>query len=231
MTAQRPTNLKQLRESGWQPKSVKHELRDNYLAALKRGDALFPGIVGYDDTVIPEISIAVLAAHDILFLGEKGQAKSRLMRSLVRFLDEYVPYLDIPGSPIHEDPFHPITRAAKDYLANTPEEEVRVAWWHRDQQLRGAARPRYEVRRRDWRNRPGEARRRNEHVGRRRPALRTHPANAPRHLRDERNPRAGRTHSSRAVQHPRRTRRADSRLPDSVRSRRADSFQREPVHV
>ncbi len=131
MTAHRPTTLKQLRDSGWQSKSVKHELRDNYLKALQGGEALFPGIVGYDDTVVPEISIAVLAGHDMLFLGEKGQAKSRLMRSLVRFLDEYVPYLDIPGSAVHEDPFNPITRAAKEYVANTPDEQVRVAWWHR----------------------------------------------------------------------------------------------------
>jgi magnesium chelatase subunit I len=133
MTAQRPNTLKELRDAGWQSKSVKHELRDNYLAALETGDALFPGIVGYDDTVIPEISIAVLAGHDMLFLGEKGQAKSRLMRSLVRFLDEYVPYLDLPGSPIHEDPFSPITRAAKEYVRDTPEERVRIAWWHRDE--------------------------------------------------------------------------------------------------
>ena len=128
---ERPATLQQLRDSGWQSKSVKHELRDNYLKALQSGDPLFPGIVGYDDTVIPEISIAVLAAHDMLFLGEKGQAKSRLMRSLVRFLDEYVPYLDIPGSAVHEDPLAPITRAAKEYVANTPAAEVRVAWWHR----------------------------------------------------------------------------------------------------
>jgi magnesium chelatase subunit I len=132
MTAQRPATLKQLRESGWQSKSVKHELRDNYLAALTRREALFPGIVGYDDTVIPEISIAVLAAHDMLFLGEKGQAKSRLMRSLVRFLDEYVPYLDIPGSAVHEDPFAPITRAGKELVAGADEGAVPIAWWHRD---------------------------------------------------------------------------------------------------
>jgi magnesium chelatase subunit I len=131
MTAPRPGTLKQLRESGWQSKSVKDELRDNYLAALKDGGSLFPGIVGYDETVVPEISIAVLAGHDMLFLGEKGQAKSRLMRSLVRFLDPFVPYLDIPGSAVHEDPFNPITRAAKEYVRNTPEEEVRVAWWPR----------------------------------------------------------------------------------------------------
>jgi magnesium chelatase subunit I len=131
MTAHRPTTLRQLRESGWQPKSVKHELRDNFLAALKSGETLFPGIVGYENTVIPEISIAVLAGHDMLFLGEKGQAKSRLMRSLVRFLDEYIPYLDIPGSAVHENPFAPITRAGKELLKNMPEEQVPIAWWHR----------------------------------------------------------------------------------------------------
>ncbi|VTR94597.1 Magnesium protoporphyrin chelatase, putative OS=Planctomyces brasiliensis (strain ATCC 49424 / DSM 5305 / JCM 21570 / NBRC 103401 / IFAM 1448) GN=Plabr_1905 PE=4 SV=1 [Gemmata massiliana] len=131
MTGTRPTSLKELRESGWQSKSVKHELRDNYLAALRSSEPLFPGIVGYDDTVVPEISIAVLAGHDMLFLGEKGQAKSRLMRALVRFLDEYVPYLDLPGCPVHEDPFNPLTRAAKEHVANTPEDQIRIAWWHR----------------------------------------------------------------------------------------------------
>jgi magnesium chelatase subunit I len=133
MTAQRPTTLKQLRDSGWKPKTVKHELRDNYLAALKGGEELFPGIVGYDDTVIPEISIAVLAAHDMLFLGEKGQAKSRLMRSLVRFLDEYIPYLNIAGSAVHEDPFAPITRAGKELVASPAEEKIPIAWWHRSE--------------------------------------------------------------------------------------------------
>ncbi len=127
----RPTTLKQLRESGWQSKSVKHELRDNFLAAMKSTDDLFPGIVGYDDTVIPEINIAILAGHDMLFLGEKGQAKSRIMRSLVRFLDEYLPYLAIPGSPVHEDPYHPITKAGKELVANTPEDQIPIAWWHR----------------------------------------------------------------------------------------------------
>jgi len=131
MTANRPTTLKQLRESGWQPKSIKRELQDNFLTAMKANEVLFPGIVGYENTVIPEISIAVLAGHDMLFLGEKGQAKSRLMRSLIRFLDEYVPYLDIPGHPVHENPFAPITRAAKELLRNTPEEQVLIAWWPR----------------------------------------------------------------------------------------------------
>src|ERR1700722_10271508 len=97
MTEHRPKTLKQLRESGWQSKSVKDELRDNFLTALKANETLFPGIVGYENTVIPEINIAVLAGHDMLFLGEKGQAKSRLMRALVQFLDEAIPYLNIPG--------------------------------------------------------------------------------------------------------------------------------------
>jgi magnesium chelatase subunit I len=127
----RPTTLRQLRESGWQSKTVKQELRDNFLAALKRGGDLFPGIIGYENTVIPEVTVAVLAGHDLLFLGEKGQAKSRLMRSLVRFLDDAVPYLDIPGCPVHEDPLRPITRAGKELVRNTPDDQVPIAWWPR----------------------------------------------------------------------------------------------------
>ncbi len=129
----RPTTLKELRAAGWQSRSVKDELRSNYVAALASGDDLFPGIVGYEHTVIPEINIALIAGHDMLFLGEKGQAKSRLMRALVRFLDEAVPYLDIPGCPVHEDPEKPITRAAKELLANTPDDRVPIAWWPREQ--------------------------------------------------------------------------------------------------
>ncbi|HVK15804.1 MAG TPA: magnesium chelatase [Fimbriiglobus sp.] len=131
MTAARPSTLKELRESGWKSRPVKDELRDNFLAALKRGDDMFPGIVGYEDTVVPEINIAVLAGHDMLFLGEKGQAKSRLMRSLVRFLDEAIPYLDLPGCPVHEDPYKPITKAGRELLESTPEDRVPIAWWPR----------------------------------------------------------------------------------------------------
>jgi magnesium chelatase subunit I len=127
------TNLRQLRASGWQSKSVKREIYDNFLRQLSAGEELFPGIIGYQDTVIPEINIALLARHDMLFLGEKGQAKSRLMRLLVRFLDEHIPYLDIPGSPVHEDPLRPITRAGRELVANVPEEEVPLRWWPRDQ--------------------------------------------------------------------------------------------------
>lgn len=127
----RATNLKQLRDSGWQSKSVKHEIRDNVIKHLAVGDPLFPGIVGYEDTVIPEINIALLAGHDILFLGEKGQAKSRMMRGLVNFLDEAIPYLDIPGVSVHEDPYQPITSVGKKFIESHREEDVPIAWWPR----------------------------------------------------------------------------------------------------
>ncbi len=126
-----PRTLKELRASGWLSRSVKHELRDNFVAALARGDDLFPGVVGYEDTVIPELSNAIIAGHDILFLGEKGQAKSRLMRMLVRFLDPMLPCLDIPGSPVKEDPYNPITSAGRKLVASKDESEIPITWWPR----------------------------------------------------------------------------------------------------
>jgi magnesium chelatase subunit I len=127
----KPTNLHDLRASGWVSKPIKQEIRDNFLRMLAAGEPLFPGIVGYDDTVIPEINIALIAGHDMLFLGEKGQAKSRLMRLLVRFLDEEIPYLDLPKAPVHEDPYQPISRFAKQFVARTAEADVPIAWWPR----------------------------------------------------------------------------------------------------
>ncbi len=127
----RPATLRDLRASGWLSKTVKHEIRDNFLRMLHAGEPLFPGIVGYDNTVIPEINLALIAGHDMLFLGEKGQAKSRLMRSLVQFLDEALPYIDLPGSPVHENPYHPITRAGKQMVDRLPEDQVPIAWWPR----------------------------------------------------------------------------------------------------
>jgi len=129
----RPENLQQLRESGWKSKSVKQELKDNFVRALASGEPLFPSVIGYDDTVIPEISIAILAGHDMLFLGEKGQAKSRLMRSLVRFLDPEIPFLDGPGIPVHEDPSQPISAAGKRYLASHEPDQIKVGWWRREE--------------------------------------------------------------------------------------------------
>lgn len=126
-----------LRASGWASRSVKAELSENLSRAMAAGEDLFPGIVGYESTVVPEIVNAILAEHDMLFLGEKGQGKSRLMRMLVRFLDEHLPYLDIPltfmgGSPVHEDPFHPITAAGKAFIAQHGD-KTPIAWWPRAQ--------------------------------------------------------------------------------------------------
>ena len=90
MKTPKPATLKELRNNGWRTKTVKQEIYDNFIAALARGDDLFPSIIGFGDTVIPEINNAIIAKHDMLFLGEKGQAKSRLMRMIARFLDDSV---------------------------------------------------------------------------------------------------------------------------------------------
>ena len=127
----RPTNLAELKASGWKSRSVKEEIRANFQNMLASGAELFPGIVGYENTVVPEISLALLAGHDILFLGEKGQGKSRMMRALPRFLDEFLPYLDLPGCPVHEDPYNPITSQGKRCIEELPPEQIPIRWWPR----------------------------------------------------------------------------------------------------
>ena len=128
---QKPNTLYELRASGWTSRSVKSELRANLVKALEDGSPLFPGIVGYEDTVIPEVVNGLLSGHDMLFLGEKGQAKSKLMRLLVRYLDEWTPCLGLHDSPVHEDPYAPITSAGKALVASSDEESIPIAWWHR----------------------------------------------------------------------------------------------------
>jgi len=137
LNASRPgsTSLGELKSGKYVRRTVKQELAANLTAMLADKAELFPGIVGYDATVIPEIINAVLAGHDMLFLGEKGQGKSRLMRMMVNFLDPYLPYLDIPadyhgGCPVHEDPFAPITAVGKAYLAEHGDLS-RIAYWPR----------------------------------------------------------------------------------------------------
>ena len=129
----RPTNLRELLDHGWQSKSVKREIHDNFLRMLSNDEELFPGIVGYEDTVIPEINLALLAGHDMLILGKKGQAKSRLMRNLVRFLDPEIPYVDIPEAPLHDDPLKPISAVCRNFLQRTAAEQVPIAWWSREE--------------------------------------------------------------------------------------------------
>ncbi len=126
----KPTSLGELKAAGWRSRSVKDEIHDNLLDRLAEGQRLFPGIIGYDDTVIPELATALLAGHDLLFLGEKGQAKSRLMRGLVDLLDEEIPY--IAGSELHDDPLRPITRYGRQQLA-THGDSTPIAWWPREE--------------------------------------------------------------------------------------------------
>ncbi|HEY4761354.1 MAG TPA: magnesium chelatase [Thermoguttaceae bacterium] len=132
-SAIKPSTLSELRQSGWVPKPVKREIFDNFMRMLSSGEELFPGIIGYEDTVVPEINLGIIAQHDLLFLGEKGQAKSRLMRLLVRFLDEELPYIDIPGCAVHEDPYNPITAQGRKLVRDLPEDQISVAWWPRSE--------------------------------------------------------------------------------------------------
>ncbi|MEM6330649.1 MAG: magnesium chelatase [Planctomycetota bacterium] len=127
-----PSTLAELRDSGWVSKSVKQELHDNFLRRLQSGEELFPGIIGFEDTVIPEITIALLAQHDLLFLGEKGQAKSRMMRQVAQFLDDEIPFIDDPKIPLHDDPYRPITKRGRQVVGSVPADEVPIAWWRRE---------------------------------------------------------------------------------------------------
>jgi magnesium chelatase subunit I len=123
-----PQTVGELRAAGHTYRGVKEELRSNLLAQLRAGEPRFPGIVGYEDTVLPEVERALLAGHDMVLLGERGQGKTRLIRSLVNLLDEWTPVL--AGSEINEHPLHPITPGSRRLIAehgdNTP-----VTWRHR----------------------------------------------------------------------------------------------------
>jgi len=111
VSGSRPSTVGELRSAGFAYRPVKQELRENLLARMRSGGSRFPGVVGYDDTVLPEVERAILAGHDMVLLGERGQGKTRLIRSLVDLLDEWTPV--IPGSELNEHPLHPITPASR----------------------------------------------------------------------------------------------------------------------
>jgi magnesium chelatase subunit I len=123
-----PRTLGALRASGHRYRTVKRELRDNLISRLNTGQPRFPGIVGYEDTVLPEVERAILAGHDMVLLGERGQGKTRVMRALVNLLDEWTPV--IAGSELNEHPYHPITPAARRRAAEAGD-DLPVAWLHR----------------------------------------------------------------------------------------------------
>lgn len=111
---ERPTTLGELKKANYEGRSVKDELRANLIARLKSGDAVFPGVIGFDDTVIPQIENAILSRHNFILLGLRGQAKSRILRSLAALLDEAVPF--IAGCEIHDHPLKPICRACREII-------------------------------------------------------------------------------------------------------------------
>jgi magnesium chelatase subunit I len=125
----RPRTVGELRESEYKVLSVKEELRKNLIEKIRRGEELFPGIVGYEDTVIPQVENAILSGQDIIFLGERGQAKTRMARNLVNLLDEVVPV--IAGCEINDNPFAPVCKACRDKVEELGD-DVEIAWLPRD---------------------------------------------------------------------------------------------------
>ncbi|MCA9078369.1 MAG: sigma 54-interacting transcriptional regulator [Planctomycetaceae bacterium] len=126
----RPATLGQLRESGYQPLSVKQEMRRNLLRLLREGDELFPGILGYEQTVEPQVINGILSMHDLLFLGLRGQGKTRMLRMLTRLLDEAIPV--VAGSEIHDDPLAPLSKYARD-LVEEKGDDTPIEWIGREQ--------------------------------------------------------------------------------------------------
>ena len=126
----RPSTLGELRESGYRPRPVKQEMRENLIARLSRREALFPGIVGYEDTVVPALANALLGRHNFILLGLRGQAKSRILRQLATLLDEEIPVLG--GSEVNDDPFAPISKYGR-LLVEERGDEAPIEWVGRAQ--------------------------------------------------------------------------------------------------
>ena len=123
-------NLGELKKSGYQPKSIKDELRDNLIEKLRNKEEIFKGIIGFEDTVIPDLERAILSRHNVLLLGLRGQAKTRLARILVDLLDEYMPI--VAGSELNDDPLNPISRFAHDTIKEHGD-KTPVTWVHRSE--------------------------------------------------------------------------------------------------
>ncbi|HEV3252041.1 MAG TPA: magnesium chelatase, partial [Puia sp.] len=122
--------LGELKRAGYKRKTVKEEIRQNLIRKLQNKENTFPGIIGYDDSVIPDTERALLSRHNILFLGLRGQAKTRMARQMIELLDEYIPF--VSGSEINDDPLHPISKYAKDLVAKNGD-STPIAWLHRSE--------------------------------------------------------------------------------------------------
>src|SRR4026208_1288287 len=128
MNIKKINTLGELKASGYVPKSIKEELRRNLICKLQKKENTFPGIIGYEDSVIPDVERALLSKHNILFLGLRGQAKTRMARQMIELLDEYIPV--ISGSDINDDPIKPISKYALDQIA-AHGDETPIHWVHR----------------------------------------------------------------------------------------------------
>src|SRR5450432_203343 len=128
MNIEKIKTLGELKKSGYKHRSVKEEVRANLLCRLQKKENSFPGIVGYEDSVIPDTERALLSRHNILFLGLRGQAKTRMARQMVELMDEYIPF--VAGSEVNDDPLHPISKYAKDIIAEKGD-STEIAWLHR----------------------------------------------------------------------------------------------------
>lgn len=124
------STLGQLKESKWESVPVKEEIRRNLIRKIKAGEELFPGIMGYDQSVIPELQHALLAKHDFILLGLRGQAKTKILRQLYLFLDEYMPVVE--GSEINDDPLNPVSKQAREQIKEHGD-DTPIAWVHRKQ--------------------------------------------------------------------------------------------------
>ena len=125
----RPATIGQLRLSGWESVPVKEEVRRNAARRIASGQPVVEGVLGYEDTVLPQLENALLAGHDVIFLGERGQAKTRMIRSLTGLLDEWLPY--VAGSEIYDDPYRPVSRHAHDVVAERGD-DTPIDWVHRE---------------------------------------------------------------------------------------------------
>ena len=132
MNIEQIKTLGELKNTGYQSRSIKEELRQNLIAKLKKGETTFSGIHGYENTVIPELERAILSKHNVNLLGLRGQAKTRLARMMVELLDEYIPVVE--GSEINDDPFHPISRYSKE-LINEKGDATPITWMHRSERF------------------------------------------------------------------------------------------------
>jgi magnesium chelatase subunit I len=124
-----PRTLGELRASGWTSRAVKDEIRENAITRIRAGEALFPGVMGYEDTVLPQLENALLAGHDVIFLGERGQAKSRMIRSITGLLDDWMPI--VAGSEINDDPYAPVSKHGRE-LVDEQGDDAPIEWVHRD---------------------------------------------------------------------------------------------------